>query len=61
MPLLLTSVQGPAPPDGPTADVCESITMPCFLLQKFLVVTTNYAARQLGVPKMVSITEALAK
>lgn len=35
------------------------VVYPCW--QKFLVVTTNYAARQLGVPKMVAITEALAK
>jgi len=34
----------------------------CVRFQKFLVVTTNLtAARKLGVPKMVAITEALAK
>jgi DNA polymerase iota len=31
------------------------------MLQKFLVVTTNYVARGLGVPKMVSIDEARKK
>lgn len=38
---------------------CPSLRgRPVGVTQKFLVVTTNYIARSLGVPKMVSIDEA---
>jgi DNA polymerase iota len=45
----------------------EVLRRPCLrdrpvgITQKFLVVTTNYVARGLGVPKMVSIDEARKK